>query len=875
MLTNLKITLAVLCLTAFVKISEAQPGTLEFTSLSSNNVTVGPTTAPVVATFREDIQNLTVNTHFRTNAPAITATFSFARQRFNGTYASNVSTGMTFGSGSTAAVGGNTQVALANPVYYALGGNLIQPPQNGMFVSSPTGTAVLNWQLGGRGVGLDPEGTQNGTDDDNFGSFDYNWGTAIYTTVEPLKDSLKDGRYYYGDLVIKFSRKVKDVVVHFGGLGGSYEYVNLANQVVKAYFSTELELANNGQTSTFLAGNEYFNVVSATNKVLNSAPFPNGGSYSVGAGTNYGAATGSVRVNGAPMDSLVYRVYVRGSVNSQFSFSALQAVIAGATRNPFNGDLFYVAISMNKTQQISGNVLIDAQTTDNNINQSFGSDNPRTSIGGLLYANLISGGLVVATVPISVNGDYLFDNVPVGTYTVDLSTIQGTVGSAPPARTLPSGWNNTGEFIGSGAGTDGLINGASASITVGASDVITNVNFGIKTFTCQSSSNVLFINNVVPKSGYFGGLSLSPASANFFPTMSSNDASTFIYAQTPLAAANYGVVGNTTAFSGTLDPFNAIGDSANNKMMVVNPTATNQTVYYLVDSARRNANNFQTYFKCGRTINFSGFIAKTTSADAVVRIKIYDADDVTRVFADQVINLTGGAGGWTKFEVLGAITCPPPPNNITSPTKKYRCDIISVDGDPFSIDEVCLLPPPLPLPITLSDFTVSKSGCTANLVWKTSQESNSDRFEVEVSTGNNPVYAAAGTVLAAGNSTETKTYRFSYPMKDGEVYYFRIKMIDKDGSFTYSTIKSENCSKGNGGIVIWPNPTIDIFTVRNMQDGKNKVQVFAANGQLVKEQDINQTQGDINIAHLAPGMYTVKITNLISETSVVKKLIKY
>jgi hypothetical protein len=239
--------------------------------------------------------------------------------------------------------------------------------------------------------------------------------------------------------------------------------------------------------------------------------------------------------------------------------------------------------------------------------------------------------------------------------------------------------------------------------------------------------------------------------------------------------------------------------------------------------------------------------------------------------------LTGVPGNWIYLELNGLInTCPDPNNpNQVSTTKAVRTDIISMNGLPFSIDELCHTVPPSPLPINMSDFTVTKSGCTANLVCKTSQESNSDRFEVEVSTGNNPVYAAAGTIPAAGNSTETKTYRFSYPMKDGEVYYFRIKMIEKDGSFTYSTIQSANCTKGNGGIVIWPNPTVDYFTVRNMQDGKNKIQVYAANGQLAVEQDINQSQGKIDITGLAPGMYTVKITNLISETVVVKKLIKY
>ncbi len=876
MLTNLKITLAVLCLTAFVKNSEAQQGTLEFTSLSSNIVTTGPSTAPVVATFREDIQNLTVNTHFKTNTPPLTATFSFARQRFTSAYASNVSTGMTFGTGSTAAVGGNTQVALANPLYYALGGNLIQPPQNGMFVSSPTGTPVLNWQLGGRGVGLDPEGTQNGSDDDNFGSFDYNWGTAIYTTVEPLKDSLKDGRYYYGDLVIKFSRKVKDVVVHFGGLGGSYEYVNLANQTIKSYFTTELELANTGQTSTFMAGNEYFNVVSATNKILNSAPFPNGGSYSVGAGTNYGAASGSVRVNGAPLDSLVYRVYVRGSANSQFSFSALQAVIAGATRNPFNGDLFYVAISMNKTQQISGNVFIDPETIDNNINQSFGNPNTRTDAGGFLYANLISGGIVIATVPISVNGDYLFDNVSVGSYTVQLSSNQGVVGGAQPGTALLANWTNTGEFIGAGAGTDGNINGISSLITINSSDIVTNVNFGIKAGPCPA--NILY-QSQIPVSGYFGGFEVTPVASNFYPNgvgVVHADGKARIYSNTTLPAANYSVTTNPNLFNNALSSYLALGGQ---RQMSINPSANNQTVYYLVDSAGKTTSGFQIKYKFGpvNPYNFSGWFAKSTAADAVVKIRIYDADSTSKVFKDITYTLTGAPGTWVYWSALWKVDYGTPytPGDL-SQTKKIRFDIISVNGAPFSIDELCFPEPILgpPLPITMSDFTVNKTDCSANLVWKTSTESNSDRFEVEVSTSANPVYTVAGIVLASGSSSTNKTYQFSYPMQQGVVYYFRIKMIDKDGSFTYSDFRSSSCTKGKGDIVIVPNPVKTTFHISGMENGKNTIIVYASNGQLVKSQTIAQNQGDVNISYLAPGMYMVKITSEAGNT-VVSKLIKY
>jgi hypothetical protein len=110
-------------------------------------------------------------------------------------------------------------------------------------------------------------------------------------------------------------------------------------------------------------------------------------------------------------------------------------------------------------------------------------------------------------------------------------------------------------------------------------------------------------------------------------------------------------------------------------------------------------------------------------------------------------------------------------------------------------------------------------------------------------------------------------------MQSGVTYYFRIKMIDKDGSFIYSNIQTANCSKA-GGIVIAPNPVIDLFTVKGMENGKNTILVYGANGQLVKTQTSTTNNSIVNISYLAPGMYTVKITSEAGNT-VVRKLIKH
>ena len=154
MLRLSKLALAVMCLTAFANISKAQQGTLEMTSTGSSNTNLGPSTAPVTVAMREDIQNLTFGTNFKSPAQPLNVTMALTNQQYNTVYG-NLTNGIAFGGGNTASTGGAVQQSATNPIYNAMGASLVQPPQNGMFVSSPTGTIVANYQLGGRGVGLE------------------------------------------------------------------------------------------------------------------------------------------------------------------------------------------------------------------------------------------------------------------------------------------------------------------------------------------------------------------------------------------------------------------------------------------------------------------------------------------------------------------------------------------------------------------------------------------------------------------------------------------------------------------------------------------------------------------------------------------------
>ncbi len=155
-----------------------------------------------------------------------------------------------------------------------------------------------------------------------------------------------------------------------------------------------------------------------------------------------------------------------GAITVSFTYSAVDA--AGKSSSPATVTMPFTTIG------ISGNVYNDTNGLSDSIVNGTG-----TNAGGTLYANLVSGGNVTQVLAVAANGAYNFATVAANTsYTVVLSTTQGVVGSAAPAAALPAGYANTGENIGTGAGSDGAANG---SLLVAVSNAsIANANFGIR-----------------------------------------------------------------------------------------------------------------------------------------------------------------------------------------------------------------------------------------------------------------------------------------------------------------------------------------------------------------------------------------------------------
>lgn len=126
---------------------------------------------------------------------------------------------------------------------------------------------------------------------------------------------------------------------------------------------------------------------------------------------------------------------------------------------------------------ISGNVFNDTDAlTDNRVDgTNIGSVN-----GNRLYVNLLnSSGTVIASTPVDNEGKYSFKDIKnQSDYSIQLSTLNGTVGQTPPADQLAPNWIHTGQNVGPGNGSDGVVD-SRVAVSVNVANV-NNINFGIQ-----------------------------------------------------------------------------------------------------------------------------------------------------------------------------------------------------------------------------------------------------------------------------------------------------------------------------------------------------------------------------------------------------------
>ena len=163
------------------------------------------------------------------------------------------------------------------------------------------------------------------------------------------------------------------------------------------------------------------------------------------------------------------------------------------------------------------------------------------------------------------------------------------------------------------------------------------------------------------------------------------------------------------------------------------------------------------------------------------------------------------------------------------------------------------------LPLQLLSFTGNQNGSTNLLKWSTANKINTDHFLVERSTNGNS-FSSIATVNAIGSGNNS--YYYNDAIKLNGTIYYRLKMLDNNGKFTYSNIiKFSN--KQTNTLSAYPNP-IDATTTLQFNDATLVCTIATIqniNGQTVKTIALKFNLQAISLQELPAGIYFLGTVN--------------
>ncbi len=176
------------------------------------------------------------------------------------------------------------------------------------------------------------------------------------------------------------------------------------------------------------------------------------------------------------------------------------------------------------------------------------------------------------------------------------------------------------------------------------------------------------------------------------------------------------------------------------------------------------------------------------------------------------------------------------------------------------------------LPLTLTDFTATYQSKAVHLAWQTEQEINTSYFDIERSI-DAINFSKIGGVAAKENSNVLANYSFTdnaLPFVNGlqQTLEYRLKMIDKDGHFTYSKIVAISFSASTS-IKITPNPAKNILRITGLNASVPvAISIINVSGNRVKKITARNNNYLCDVSSLPSGTYYIsiaedkKITNL-------------
>ena len=165
------------------------------------------------------------------------------------------------------------------------------------------------------------------------------------------------------------------------------------------------------------------------------------------------------------------------------------------------------------------------------------------------------------------------------------------------------------------------------------------------------------------------------------------------------------------------------------------------------------------------------------------------------------------------------------------------------------------------LGLNLISFTAQKNQNDVLTNWQTTNQVNFDHFEVERSLDGNHFEEAAIVQAASGSGVLSYQYvdlNVVNIFKNNGKLFYRLKMIDKDRTTSYSKVVRVDFDK-KYTVELYPNPASNKITIEGISNYQF-IRINDVSGRLVYDKKITQGSETINISNLPKGVYIIKLT---------------
>lgn len=168
-----------------------------------------------------------------------------------------------------------------------------------------------------------------------------------------------------------------------------------------------------------------------------------------------------------------------------------------------------------------------------------------------------------------------------------------------------------------------------------------------------------------------------------------------------------------------------------------------------------------------------------------------------------------------------------------------------------------------PLPLNLISFGAVCKNNFVQLQWQTGNEQNVQNIIVERS-ANGTIWKNIQTLTARDASTNGAAYSYNDNDPQASAFY-RLKITDKDGKFSYSPVFSGGCADVTMPFAVYPNPAATQATARVGVRKKTEaiLSIIGSNGAIIYKQIWQLNTGNnflqLPITNLSAGTYSIHV----------------